>query len=78
MKMATWRQLFRATSDQIGDNERRIDRQRQFIAELAQDGQDTVLAEQELTVLMENNELLRETRQRLLDKKPGAQQLLQA
>lgn len=78
MKMATWRQLFRATSDQISDSDRRIDRQRQHIAELARDGHDTALAERELNALLTNNQVLRETQQRLLDSKPGSEAMARA
>ena len=73
MKMATWRQLVRATSDRITDDDRRIDRQRQLIEEMNRDGQDVALAEQALSVMLERNHLLRESRQRLLDGMPGSQ-----
>ena len=66
MKMATWRHLIRATSDRIADSERRIERQRQLIADLARDGDDTVLAERELAALIEGNEQLKESKTRLL------------
>jgi len=52
MKMATWRQLIRATSDRITDEDRRIVRQRQLIEELNRDGHDAMAAEQALSVLM--------------------------
>ena len=72
MKMATWRQLVRATSDRIVDTDRRIERQRQLIQELASDGLDTVLAEQALTVLIEAGRRLSEDRQRIIDSMPGS------
>lgn len=50
VKMTTWRHLIRATSDRIADSERRIERQRRFIADLARDGDDTALAEQGLVL----------------------------
>jgi len=67
MKMVTWRHLIRATSDRIADSERRIERQRQMIADLAQAGDDTVLAERELAALIQGNEQLKESRARLLE-----------
>ncbi|HSE73497.1 MAG TPA: hypothetical protein VLB05_03215 [Dongiaceae bacterium] len=67
MKMATWRHLVRATTDRILDSELRIDRQRQRIADLVRDGSDTVLAEQELAALMNNNEALKGGKARLLE-----------
>ena len=70
MKMATWRHLIRATSDRIADSERRIERQRQLIADLARDGDDTVLAERELAALMEGNEQLQLSKARLLQEFP--------
>jgi hypothetical protein len=70
MKMATWRQLVRATSDRIVDTDRRIERQRQLIQELTSDGLDTVLAEQALTVLIEAGRRLSEDRQRIIDSMP--------
>lgn len=72
MKMATWRHLLRATSDRILDSEVRIERQRRRIAELARDGSDTVLAEQELAVLVTSNEQLKASLARLLEGYPGA------
>ena len=70
MKMATWRHLIRATSDRIADGERHIERQRQLIADLARDGDDTALAERELAALMEGNEQLKESKARLLQEFP--------
>lgn len=70
MKMATWRHLIRATSDRIADSERHIERQRQLIAGLARDGDDTVLAERELAALMQGNEQLKESKARLLQEFP--------
>jgi hypothetical protein len=64
MKMATWRQLIRAASDRIADRDRQIERQWRLIEELANGDHDTGLAEHKLNVLVEDNELLRETRQR--------------
>ena len=55
------------TSDRIADSERRIERQRQMIADLAQAGDDTVLAERELAALIQGNEQLKESRARLLE-----------
>jgi hypothetical protein len=72
MKMATWRHLVRATTDRILDSELRIDRQRQRIADLVRDGSDTVLAEQELAALMNNNEALKVGKARLLEGFSGA------
>jgi hypothetical protein len=72
MKMATWRHLIRTTSDRILDGEVRIERQRQRIAELARDGSDTVLAEQELAVLVKSNEELKGSKALLLERLPGA------
>jgi len=66
MKMATWRQLIRATSDRITDEDRRIVRQRQLIEELNRDGHDAMAAEQALSVLMNGNQLLRERLQGLI------------
>jgi hypothetical protein len=62
MKMATWRHLIRATTDRIADSERRIERQRQLIADLARDGEDTVLAERELDVLVHRTNSSRSAR----------------
>lgn len=67
MKMATWRHLIRATSDRIADSERRIERQRQLIADLARDGDDTALAERELAALMEGHEQLQLSKTGLLE-----------
>jgi hypothetical protein len=53
------RQLIRATSDRIAGSERRIERQRQLIAGLAEHGDDTVLAERELADPIEGNEQLK-------------------
>ena len=61
----------RATSDRIVDSERRIERHRQLIAGLTE-GDDTVLAERELAVLIEGNEQLKVTKARLLEELPGA------
>lgn len=72
MKMATWRQLLRATSDRIADTDRRIERQRQLIQELARDGLDSILAEQALSVLIDAGRRLSEDRQRLIDSMPGS------
>src|SRR6185295_3759588 len=71
MKMATWRHLVRATSDRITDNERRIERQRQLIADLARDDEDTTLSERELAVLIQSNEKLKESKAWLLESMPG-------
>jgi hypothetical protein len=73
MKMATWRQLVRATSNRIADEDRRIEHQRQHIAELARDGHDISEAEQSLADLIERSQLLREGQQRLLEGMPGSQ-----
>jgi hypothetical protein len=67
MKMATWRHLIRATSDRIADSERRIERQRQLIADSARDGDDTALAERELVALMQSHEQLQLSKTRLLE-----------
>jgi hypothetical protein len=67
MKMATWRHLIRATTDRIADSERRIERHRQLIADLARDGEDTVLAERELDVLVQSHEQLELSKVRLLE-----------
>jgi hypothetical protein len=67
MKMAAWRRLIRATSDRIADSERRIERQRQLIADSARDGDDTALAERELVALMQSHEQLQLSKTRLLE-----------
>ena len=67
MKMATWRHLIRATSDRIADSERRIERQRQLIADLARDGDDNALAERELVALIQGHEQLLLSKTRLLE-----------
>ena len=72
MKMATWRHLIRATEDRILDSEVRIERQRQRIVELAREGSDTALAEQELAALLRGYESLKESKTRLLEGFPGA------
>jgi hypothetical protein len=56
---------------------RRKERQRQLIADLARDGEDTVLAERELDVLIQSHEELELSKVRLLagfqeDCKPDA------
>ena len=72
MKMATWRQLIRATSDRITGEDRRIERQRQLIEELNRDGHDAMVAEQALSVLMNGNQLLRERLHGLIESMPGS------
>ena len=62
----------RATEDHILDGEARIERQRQRVADLARDGDDTVLAEQELATLVNSNELLKASKARLLEGFPDA------
>jgi hypothetical protein len=71
MKMVTWRQLIRATSDRITDDDRRIELQRRLIEELNRDGHDAVVAEQALSVLIKGNQLLRERLQGLIESMPG-------
>jgi hypothetical protein len=70
MKMATWRHLIRATSDRIADSERRIERQRQLIADMARAGDDAVLAERELDALIQGHEQFKESKVRLLQEFP--------
>ena len=67
MKIDTWRHLIRATTDRILDGEVRIERQRQGIADLRREGNDTVLAEQELAFLINGIEILKAGKARLLD-----------
>jgi hypothetical protein len=67
MKMATWRHLIRATSDRIAHSERRIERQRQLIADLIRDGDDSNLAERELATLMLDHDQLQQSKTRLLE-----------
>jgi len=69
--MATWRHLIRATSDRILDSEVRMEHQHRRIAELARDGNDTVLAEQELAVLVDSVEELKVSKARLVEVVPG-------
>jgi hypothetical protein len=71
MKMATWRQLIRATSDRITDADWRIERQRQLIDELNREGHDATMAIQALFALMNGNQLLRERLQGLTENMPG-------
>jgi hypothetical protein len=71
MKMATWRQLIRATSDRITDDDRRIERQRQLIEELNRDGLDATMAQHALSVLIKGNQLLREKLEGLSESMPG-------
>jgi hypothetical protein len=71
MKMATWRQLIRATSGHVTDDDRRIERQRQLIEELNRDGRDATAAEQALSVLIKGSELPRQRLQGLIETMPG-------
>ena len=72
MKMATWRQLIRATSDRITDEDRSIERQRQVIEELNRAGHDAAAAERDLMVQVRSNQLLRERLQSLIASMPGS------
>lgn len=71
MKMATWRQLIRATLGRVTDGDRRIERKRQLIEELNRDGHDATAAVQALPVLIEGHELLRQRLQGLIETMPG-------
>ena len=52
-------------SDRIQDSERHLERQRRLIGDLARDGHDTVLAEQELDALMRGHDQLKASQARL-------------
>jgi hypothetical protein len=60
MKMATWRHLIHATPDRIAHSERRIECQRQLIADLIRGGYDSDLSERELATPMLDHDQLQE------------------